>query len=362
MKTHLWLRIALSVAVWMAADDAVTAQRTVFALALPDGPVSCIAVADATAVSVRAPDGRELWHWAYAKGSRYIAPEAVAVSRECDAVALVGDAGYKYTWIVQKSGRAAAATAPGTPMSAAFDASGQRVAIGTAAGRVMLVGLDGVPVWTTDVSGHAAVVRRLHFTSAGHIAVTDGGALILQASGRVVWSLFATGSALSGDAATAAVWEQPPHGPGYGTVQLVNTASATPLWQTPIYSDSPEALVARDGSRVALWANRNQNVNSDADYVSGPPMDLCLVDAAGRLVVRVDVPRGRLLAGDKSLDRLLLDASDGIIEVATSGKTRVVVPREALGYDAVVLVADDYSGLVAGQPGSARAVRWVSLQ
>ncbi len=353
--------LALAGAIVVLAAPLGQAQRQVFAVALPDGPASCMAVADATKVSVRALDGRELWQWSYAKGSRYIAPAAIAVSQACDAVALVGDSGYKYSWVVRKTGRAAAVSGSGTPLSAAFDTTGTRVAIGTAAGRVLLVGADAQRLWTTDVSEHAPIVRGLRFSSHGNVVITDGGAVVVDTSGRVVWGQWATGTALARNHSRMVAWQQPPHGPGYGVVQLVDMTSGKELWLKPVYSGAPEALLSRDGSLVAIWVNRNQTVDPAADFVPDPPMDLCLLDSAGRVVKRLDAKPGRLIAGTADLGRLLLDSRDGIVEVSANGGTRVVVDRETLGYDGVVVVADDYSGLVIGQRSSPDGVQWVSL-
>jgi hypothetical protein len=226
---------------------------------------------------------------------------------------------------------------------------------------VVLIGTDVKPVWTTDVSEHAPIVRGLQFSTDGNVVVTDGGAVVVDASGRVVWGRGATGSVLSGNHARMVVWEEPNHGPGYGVVQLVDLARRQALWPEVVYSSDPKALISRDGSLIALWVNRNQTVDPAADFVPDPPVDLCLLDSAGRVVTRLESKPGRLLAGTADLSRLLLESADGIVEVSVTGGTRVVVAREALGFDGVVIVADDYSGLVVGQPGSAGNVRWIPL-
>jgi len=94
----------------------------------------CILFAGNGAIQVVLPSGETMWSWPYSKISRYINPRAVAVSHDCEAIALVGDAIYKYVWIAPRAGKAVSIPIAVTPTEAAFDRTGQLVAIGTYGG------------------------------------------------------------------------------------------------------------------------------------------------------------------------------------------------------------------------------------
>lgn len=91
----------------------------------------CLVITEGGAIHVLTPSGEVAWRWIYSKISRFIDPQDTAVSPGCDAVAITGSATYKYTWIVERTGKSVAIATTSTPADVTFDQTGQRVAIAT---------------------------------------------------------------------------------------------------------------------------------------------------------------------------------------------------------------------------------------
>lgn len=145
----------------------------------------CILFADHGAIDVVLPSGDTAWSWPYSKISRYINPREVAVSHDCDAIALVGDASYKYAWIVPRVGKAVRLAFTATPADVEFDRTGTCVAIGTYAGSMSLYSVGGPLQWTRDTG--VTIVDHLEFTADNqHIAFKGwAGSGIVSAAGQV---------------------------------------------------------------------------------------------------------------------------------------------------------------------------------
>ena len=93
-----------AVPVWSYSLPALSVQMPAISAAAlaPNG--RCAAVAGVGRVDVLDMKGQKLWTWEYGKVNKFITAEALAVSPKCDEVVLVGDSGYKYTWIVGRHG------------------------------------------------------------------------------------------------------------------------------------------------------------------------------------------------------------------------------------------------------------------
>src|SRR6185503_4930995 len=65
----------------------------------------CILFANRKSIQIVSPENGLLWTWPYASIGRFLNPSDVAVSPDCDAIAMVGDATYKFAWIAQRTGR-----------------------------------------------------------------------------------------------------------------------------------------------------------------------------------------------------------------------------------------------------------------
>ena len=83
------------------------------------------------------PAGEVSWTWPQ-QDQQYLNPRDVAVSHDCDAIALVGDASYKYVWIVDRTGGSASVKFEATPADVEFDRTGKLVAVVTYAGSMFL--------------------------------------------------------------------------------------------------------------------------------------------------------------------------------------------------------------------------------
>jgi hypothetical protein len=103
----------------------------------------CSVFADNGVIQVVAPSGEVSWAWPFKPVSKYINPRQVAVSTECDAIAFVGDASYKYVWIVDRTGASASIKLPVTPSDVEFDRAENFVAVGTYAGSLFLYSRNG---------------------------------------------------------------------------------------------------------------------------------------------------------------------------------------------------------------------------
>jgi hypothetical protein len=143
----------------------------------PNG--ACIAVATDNTINVIDASGKQLWTWNFRRTNRYIRVRlyafmgSTALSPRCDAVAIAGDASYKYVWAAHESGRHAFIQTDGSPERVAFDLRGETVAITTAAGRGYLLStllktrwsgrLSDFPVrWPTQVR-HSKSVQSTEF-------------------------------------------------------------------------------------------------------------------------------------------------------------------------------------------------------
>ena len=148
----------------------------------------CSVFVDNGAVQVVTPAGDIAWTWAFRKISKYLNPSEVAVSHQCDAIALVGDASYKYVWIVDQAGTSASIKLTATPADVEFDRNGTLVAIGTYDGSILLYSRNGSLRWERDTQ--ATIVQRLAFSDDNtHLHFTDwAGSGVVSVAGRVEWS------------------------------------------------------------------------------------------------------------------------------------------------------------------------------
>src|SRR4029079_15355534 len=110
--------------------------------------------------------------------SRFLTAAAMAIAPNCDAVALTGNSGYRYTWIARRNGRRAAVRTANTPLGVAFDHLGEPIAIGTGGNEVLLSNTAGTVAWKTRLP-HCCVARDLAFS-------LDDQAIVVKAWGVAV--------------------------------------------------------------------------------------------------------------------------------------------------------------------------------
>lgn len=145
----------------------------------------CSVFVDNGVIQVVAPSGAVSWTWRFSSISKYINPREVAVSHACDAIALVGDASYKFAWIVDQAGTSAAIKFTATPADIAFDRTGKLVAVGTYAGSLLLYSGNGALHW--ERATKASIVQGLEFADDNqHIRFKDwSGSGVVSVAGHV---------------------------------------------------------------------------------------------------------------------------------------------------------------------------------
>jgi hypothetical protein len=130
----------------------------------------CTLVDQNGAIEVLDETGATAWRWNYRKISRLIFPQETAVSPDCDAIATTGSATYKYTWLVDRSGKSVTIGTMGTPSDVTFDHTGQRLLIGTFIGMLQMHGRSGDLLLTRAVRAPMAIDGIEMFNDNGRVA------------------------------------------------------------------------------------------------------------------------------------------------------------------------------------------------
>lgn len=371
MSLRATLGLTAMLAIQTATVERAPAWTKPYVSAEPTGPLhpvavalsptaKCAAVAHEGVVSVFDVSGQPRWSWNYAKVNRYIQPASLALSPTCDAVAVVGTSGYKYTWLAQRRGGARPLATTSTPMGAAFDHTGEHLALGTAGQDVFLFTLTGRQKWKTTFRG---IVQDLEFSDDDRFVLVRGwGIGVLRLDGTVVWSAGEDKGVASRDLSTFVTWSEPPHGPGIGSTVALDGQGGH-LWSTRKFSSTVGAIVSSTGDRIAAWINENQKPVEEDGYRSDHPMTLQVLTRSGDLVTTIPAQRGTLLAFSPDGTRILLRTKIAIQEVDLEGRVRQSIPLD--NQDLVwptVIVAGDYSGLLVLQGRLNARVQWFHLR
>jgi len=139
-----------------------------FLAAQEDG--RCTLIDQNGAIEVIDESGAVAWRWNYRKLSRLIYPQETAISPDCDAFATTGSASYKYTWLVERSGKSVTIGTMGTPSDVAFDRTGQHVLIGTFTGMLQMHARSGDLLLTRAVRAPIAIDGVEMFNDDGRVA------------------------------------------------------------------------------------------------------------------------------------------------------------------------------------------------
>jgi hypothetical protein len=107
----------------------------------------CYSVVTLERISLFSRSGREIWHWDFKNGNRFMTASRVAVSPDCKWLAVAGRENYRYTWIAHRDGRMIPLRTKATPVSIAISHRGDMLAIGTGGGDVLLFNSDGTMRW-----------------------------------------------------------------------------------------------------------------------------------------------------------------------------------------------------------------------
>jgi hypothetical protein len=130
----------------------------------------CSLVDQNGAIEVLDESGAIAWRWYYRKVNRLIYPQETAVSPDCDALATTGSSTYKYTWLVERSGRSVSIGTMGTPADVAFDRTGQRLLIGTFSGMLQMHARSGDLLLTRAVRAPIAIEGVEMLNDGGRVA------------------------------------------------------------------------------------------------------------------------------------------------------------------------------------------------
>lgn len=307
-------RLLVTMAIVVAASTAAAAQSLKPEWTRPVGGSKrlvgveeygrCSVFVDSGAVQIVTPSGAVSWSWRFSSISKYLNPREVAVSHACDAIAIVGDASYKYVWIVDKAGTSASIKFAVTPGDVEFDRTGKLIAVGTYGGAMFLYSHTGALQWQRNTK--AAGVLDLAFSDDNQRILFKGwlGVGVVSAAGQVEWTLPGTFMSASSDLTTLSVGVEPHHGPG-GSLYFVADAQRRQLWSS---EGSPHALVSAIGDRVlgnrgaiTLSSRTGAAIRRFDDYRSAIALSedgtrawlrgqesLDCVDDRGNVLVRID--------------------------------------------------------------------------
>jgi hypothetical protein len=173
----------------------------------------CAAIAGDGEVEVLDAAGQSLWKWTYHKLNRFIVAGPLAVSPNCDAIALAGDSGYKKVWLADQRGRAIPLTISSTPLGVAFDRHGELLAVGTGGSSILLFNKAGKQLWKRTFEPRCCLPDLMSFSDDNrYILIRDGGSGLLRTDGSVVWTGMSNGMNASRDLHTFVTWDEPNHG------------------------------------------------------------------------------------------------------------------------------------------------------
>lgn len=184
-------KLATVVALVLAASTAAAAQLLKPEWSRPVGGRTrfvgveeygrCSVFVDNGVIQVVTPSGGVSWTWAFKSVSKYINPREVAVSHDCDAIAFVGDASYKYVWIVDRAGATASIKFVTTPADVVFDRTEDLVAVSTYSGSLFLYSRNGT------LQGEHRKDAKWSSTDAGHDALPITTLIARSEDGGRLW-------------------------------------------------------------------------------------------------------------------------------------------------------------------------------
>jgi hypothetical protein len=296
----------------------------------------CSVFVDKGAVQVLTPAGDVSWTWPFAKISKYIHPGEVAVSHECDAIAFVGDASYKYAWIVDRAGRSASIKFTATPADIEFDRTGKQVAIGTYAGSLFLYSINGELAWRRDTK--SAIIQDLEFSDDNSRVLFKGwgGNGVVSVAGQVEWSMLGSRMVASRDLMTFVFSDQPNHGPGLPHIAVADGHQKV-LWHR--WADL-DAYISATGSRVLAAVDRKQE-KVEADFFGDGPAagaDIQLLTRDAEVVTTFSDYRAPIALSEDGT-RVWLRGEDAIDCVDERGGVLASIARVP-GYRGVTVTRD----------------------
>jgi len=251
----------------------------------------CIVVTRKRVIEVLRPSGDAWWSWDFGAFNKYILPLNAAVSPGCDAIVVPGRSEYRYTWIVEQNGARRSVATKIAPSDAAFDHSGQFIALGTSGQTLRLLTRTGKLVWQRDLD--VAITSDLTFSDDDQFIVLQGwgGIGLVRIDGTPEWTQPSNRMRASRDLKTFVSSYEPNHGPGWSTIGVHDDTGRT-LW----FKDaSVEAFVSGSGQRILARIDDNQEKTEQDGFADRQPGHPELLTRDGQELVRF-LPGWRPLA------------------------------------------------------------------
>jgi hypothetical protein len=234
----------------------------------PDGEY--LAATTEKGVALLATSGQLLWEKDYSAISRWISypkyqgaiPPLVVVPKG-QWMAVAGDSGYRYVWVLDKQGRKQwYVKTTGTPQALAVTRKGDLLAIGTAAGHICLVSPQGKVLGDIEVRGVVGglnwarqVMGGLAFSEDGtHLLITWGIGTVglLSRAGKIMFArepggLTVMTLSMSRDLRWFLMVKKLSYSPLPERIELISQTGES-LWEKELYG--AEALISPDGSYI----------------------------------------------------------------------------------------------------------------
>ena len=332
----------------------------------------CAAVAANGTLEVINSTGRTTWRWDYGQINRFITPGTLAISPFCDAIAMAGNSGYKYTWVADRQGHSAYVRTASTPLAVTFDHEGKFVAIGTGGEDVLLITRRGKLKWKRTLEQGWGLVGQLSFSSDNRSILVRGGYLVgaLDLDGGIVWSN--TGlirMSAARDLQTFVGWFQPGHGTSHGIVVALDRAGKE-LWTKD--SQDPGAVISPSGDRIVARLSvgkqpsntkpkqtpRNEDSLDEDDCETA----LQVVSRDGAVLTTLPVQDGTPIAISPDGERVLVRTQFGIEALELNGNRLFGIPLARWHFDDA-LVAEDFSALlIVVRNGTNEQLKWYNLK
>ena len=352
-----------AVPVWSHSLPAINPQlRAVTAAALaPNG--RCVAIAGSGKVEVLSVAGKLLWTWEYGKINKFITAGGLAVSPSCDEIALVGNSGYRYTWLADRGGLKVPIQTSSTPLGIAFSHDGELAVLGTGGCDLLLIGKSGELKSKKTYHDGLCILADLSFSANDKFILLQGWSTgIVRLDGTLLWDVPGWGMAASRDLQTFVTWFVPNHGPAVGDVSLRN-AEGKELWSR--VAPGQAAAISASGDKIAapIYEEPEHDFSpAEWDKYQEQPVEIQIISHSGETLKTVSFEASEVLAMRPDGDRLLVRVPNFLEELDSGGNVILKIPDPQMSYSKV-FVPDDFTGALLWLRNTPEGtVEWFSLK
>lgn len=277
-------------------------------------------------------NGKDLWHWDFRAGNRFLTATSVAIAPNCDWVAFVGDSSYRYAWIVRRRGAPTSIPFKATPLSAAISHGGDRLAIGDGANTLRLFSSEGKPLWNKLLED-VPIIDRVAFAQTDQaVMATAWSGAVLSMDGELRWSrnLLAEGMRTSRNLESFVTWSLAWHFSITPAVSFLDKEGQV-VWTRLGAGSSPYAAISPSGDMVVAELLDDQSLDPLLINAQNPPSSsLTLLSASGAVLHTFREP-GAPIAFSADGRRLLLERPDRLeaVDLDENVKWRVDASRRS---------------------------------